>query len=499
MQVIHKDWPPSHWNRPRVLLERSRPSPVRAEVALDFCSQQRDTALDVFESLVSRAETLTVHIFKEDLVETGEHYQSVDPPSPDDWLAISFALRQSAPSLRAFSLKRNEISTRMGRRALRGVRHAPLDPGLFGGEPCNLRACCLRGINLPEGGCGAFAMLRTFDYQRVGRHLQSTHVLDILRQMPRLQILGLSLVHFDDDAEDPDKALVHAALARVSIRIYHSELEIGSHMLPFVARLGVPALFIIDFDRSDVNFDELLALYGYPTSLRIASDGWTEVLDMLVGPHTQLWARSHWPRDLGHFPACLFEHLTSLTVHESIWDVDAVPPEAPALVRLQIVFRHNWDSDGVSPGFSGIVGGWAQSPWHCPLLREADFSFSTPEGHRAVAYPLSSAADGPDPCHDLCAGHGTISLSDLTSFIRTAITFDAPRLRNVRLYGISSIADPDPAAAFIALQGVADDLKTFKCISPDAVGLFDFYDVFSMPPAKLFDPSLPSITSSETM
>ncbi|EJD40987.1 hypothetical protein AURDEDRAFT_186777 [Auricularia subglabra TFB-10046 SS5] len=496
-------WPFNRWTRPSALLRRSHPDPVEARIALDFSPLERDAALDVLGTALSRAERLILFAYKEFTVQSlGIPYYTMDPPSANDWSAISSVLCQGAPFLRTFQLSRRETGTYGMQPEYWGVLSTPLSPNIFAGQPSNLRTCCLRDVNLPPGGCNALSMLTTFDYQPVDRRLCSGQLVDILSQMPRLEVLGLTLLEFEDDTDWAHFS--HPFLARVSTRILHSALDIGPHLLPLLTHLGAPSLHAFDLEYIELwEWPALLALYGYPNVLRVSSDTWSQVFDVQLESQHQFWARSNWPIGTGYLPPCMFERLTSFIVHSSMWDIDEVLPYAPVLSHLQIVLpTEAWFYGSDTTDFSGFFWrvGPDQSPWYCPALERLDFSYLRPGGDCEPAFPMRASVGGYlNHDHCACTGHGTISLSDIASFIRTALKFDAPRLRAVHLYGMSAIVDPDPAAALITLQSLTDSIEAFRCTSPDARGMFDLENSFLVPPARHFDPSVPSSSSFEDM
>ncbi|EJD40991.1 hypothetical protein AURDEDRAFT_169970 [Auricularia subglabra TFB-10046 SS5] len=474
--------PPNKWNRLRVLLALSDPDPIEAHVSLDADPLDREAGLEILGTILSRAASLRLHTY---------NYR-LGPPSVDDWFCISSVLCKPAPFLKTLLLHRYECLTPICRDADADVLRMPLNPSILAGQPSDLRTCCLRGVILPVGGCPAFSMLTTFDYHRVDRRLRSTHLLDVLRNMPRLKILGLSLARFKDDRATKKRPFEHHSLTRISTRTVRRGMpKVGPRLLPFLAQLGVPTLSAFDLGYSEVDWDAIMKYAGRPVTLRVSADRWGEIFDMVIEPHCQLWLRSHCDSyDLGGFPASLFARLASIIIHESIWDVDRVPPSAPVLLRLQVVFHHG----PVTPNYSGLAGGWPRSAWHCPQLECVEFSFArSGEARKAAFLPRVPVAADSEAVHDDCTGHGTIALSDISAFIRTAVRFDAPRLRMVRLYGVSAVVDPDPAAEFIALHDMTDSIETFTCVSPESSGMFDFYNAFTVPPAEIFDPSVPSL------
>ncbi|EJD40990.1 hypothetical protein AURDEDRAFT_115683 [Auricularia subglabra TFB-10046 SS5] len=162
--------------------------------------------------------------------------------------------------------------------------------------------------------------------------------------------------------------------------------------------------------------------------------------------------------------------------------MEHTPPPAPVLSRLCIVLYYNRHTIVYSG--AGILVGKVAAPWRCPMLKELAFSFTDTGPGRVGSVPML------DIGYETCDVGGSICLNDIVTFIRTAISFDSPRLRSLCLYGVSALADPDPEAAFISLQNVADDVEAFAFCSPDARELLDICDMFPQAPSRYFDSSV---------
>ncbi|EJD40992.1 hypothetical protein AURDEDRAFT_127367 [Auricularia subglabra TFB-10046 SS5] len=475
------------YQRAAALLRRSFPDPIHATFAMDIGSgEYSETLLGLLAESIPQAATLNLEVYQEGIFHTGvRFYDSLNPPPVDAWSTSLDALCQPARFLHTLRISRREYSTtdHLRDQYVHAVSSVPLNTNVLGGVPGELRVCCLRGINIPIGGCAALAMLRTFDYRPVRGRLRSSQLLDILRHLPRLEVLGLTLIHFEDDTDW--SCFRHHSLSRVSTMSYLHTLDTGTPIHPLFLHLGVHTLYILDDTYS---LDPLVELFGTPEEMRVSADGTTQVFDLICGT-SQLWIPSYPVCDLAEFPTVLFQRMTTLTLHESLWDISAVPPQAPALVSLHIIFRpyraaEQMVAGPAGPRFcTGIFSGMAEAPWGCPMLEEVAFSFSGPSRPREPAHCIRTCAQE----RDARVGPGTISLSDIATFIRTAVAFNAPRLLRLRLYGVSDLADPDPGAALSCLQTMVDEIESFDFCDPKARGLFDFQDALLQPPARHFD------------
>ncbi|KZV80190.1 hypothetical protein EXIGLDRAFT_845790 [Exidia glandulosa HHB12029] len=339
-----------------------------------------------------------------------------------------------------------------------------LSDDTLGGTPALLRSCHLSGLRL-RSIMPPLTTLTSFDYQPDPTLVSPWNILSILRKMPCLETLGICLRLQDPEAIDP--------LIYVYPRAWHQCLN----------RVALVASGSSWTDHRPEDFVKLVTLFRHVC----ANPDVTIAVDLRdYGPrldYEQLW----WPRRLVEQPLqpveieatyklTIFrdERLAVLCCHKRDW-VTAETATFSTLVRL-VIGEFRW------PEIAALSGNIPRLVSLSIILRTYDARpmvtyLSREEPNLFMSAALQPALDCPSLQHVELAGDAerdhycglpcVLSLTDVCHFVQTGLRFASPRLRTLVLSGVSATTDPDPVAAFIAFQQLADDVSIREEASHD--------------------------------
>ncbi|EJD45399.1 hypothetical protein AURDEDRAFT_114185 [Auricularia subglabra TFB-10046 SS5] len=492
---------PAMWNDVLALLARTDSVPVFATYLHDF-AKPPNQAEQLYSQSFSRAHGLVLrpygatvwnrtlpHSFSFHDLLYDEPIYVVSRPGERDWMTFSRLLRFPAPHLRTLQL-RVHLPALDDLPAVAAV----VPPDILARQPAALRNCLLYGVTLPFSGCPAFSSLTLLDYSPSGGVISPAETAEILKGLPSLVTLGLTLESFRGTPYR--KVASHRSLKRVAVRYSRSCPDTTSNrrVILFFLRFALDD-FLLDLreeahaSRSMYrlipglawNTEKLPGISSVEKYLPSATE--IAALDhcaVVTGSHYRLVV----PMDSFrlHGDANLFANLQSLTISADHWmsSAQSLPP-APLVTSLRLVIlpHHwglwSWEMWRAVPGFP------AEAPWACPALQTLEIAYVAPSKY-GYAEHLTC----------LCDHAGTISLEDVSYFVRGGLRFDAARLRRLTLSGISAVVDPEPGRAFVALHEMADDLEILSSTSAHVRSLRTFLSkkrINRHSATSLFDPT----------
>ncbi|KZV89975.1 hypothetical protein EXIGLDRAFT_720796 [Exidia glandulosa HHB12029] len=339
-----------------------------------------------------------------------------------------------------------------------------LSDDTLGGTPALLRSCHLSGLRL-RSVMAPLTTLTSFDYQPDPNFVSPWFIISTLRKMPCLETLGICLRLQDPEAIAP--------VMSVLPRAWHQCLN----------RVALVASGSSWTDRDPEDFVKLVTLFRHVC----ANPHVTTAVDLRdSGPHFTS-ERLRWPRRLVEHPVeidatyelTIFrdERLMVLGCHRTFardW-VTAGTTTFSTLVRL-VIGELRW------PEIAALSGNIPRLVSLSIILRTSHARPMAPylsreEPNLFMSAALQPALDCPSLQHVELAGDAergrywglqcVLSLTDVCQFVQTGLRFTSPRLRTLVLSGVSATTDPDPVAAFIAFQQLADDVSVREETSHD--------------------------------
>ncbi|KZV97884.1 hypothetical protein EXIGLDRAFT_832626 [Exidia glandulosa HHB12029] len=462
------------WLGVRNLLRRGTVLPTRLSASFDPLCLRDASTMACLRSFLHDTTTVRLQPYTAEPVplwiDPDVHYDGMGPPSSDAWSLFTTGLSTPAPRLESLEIIIPKSPTKT---SWEDTMPLLLSGTTLGGTPGQLRSCHLNGVTL-TGVLVSFSALTTFDYQPNPDTLSIEAILCILHDMPCLETLGLNAsFKFEEAAEavlESTSPIVHQHLARIALAVSRQRPMRG---LPDNLA-AVVAFFRIVCAKPDV---------AIVMDVRMGTDGPT-----FSSRYSLPKGFIDFPEEfvLGHRLTILREtNLTILACHRSMIRA-AMPTNTMSfgnIVRLVIgEFRR--------PEVTVLSG-------NVPRLRSLCITLVTtvepPATYRPHEEPnlftsaaLQPALDCPALEDVELAGESplgfpftlkcVISLADVCHFVRTGLRFAAPRLRTLALSGVSATTDPDPVAAFLAFQQLADDVSLREATSPEMRRLETLHD-----------------------
>ncbi|KZV85153.1 hypothetical protein EXIGLDRAFT_841656 [Exidia glandulosa HHB12029] len=253
LSIVKYDCPPPIvWKGLLELLRRSLPVPARVALRVDV-SRSYDDLANLFTHVFQRSEELTLNLcgpnwgrlvnFDVHPVYRNQCIHGIGAVDSNSWSRVSSMLTTPAANLRTLSLVTQDESLHLQAESTDLILRLPLD--FLGGAAPNLRSLSLRGIALPSTIPSALSSLTLFDYEPGPASLTSIDMDVLLRHMPQLRTLGLTLKSFAIDAQNdhqqpspPSHALLEVFVAIT----YHisDDHELAQSVLSYFQ--DVPAL-----------------------------------------------------------------------------------------------------------------------------------------------------------------------------------------------------------------------------------------------------------------
>ncbi|KZV99354.1 hypothetical protein EXIGLDRAFT_725305 [Exidia glandulosa HHB12029] len=320
---------------------------------------------------------------------------------------------------------------------------------LFADIAPSLTKCSLNGVRLPSASSAAFQTVTCFEYS-ILRVMETADISRILALMPLLRTLALTATNFQTGTSETAsvEGITHNSLRNILLSTW-SECS----ALPWLPQFQ----FV---DNISLVGPTILALESIP--YHVPHGACLESVDALVfSRHKACDLETCIRLHLGfvEFPSSLVLQvsaypLTWLSIGELVWpDGETVMPAMNTLETLVVILAPCFLIGPHSP-YTGIFAVAYTSPsapdtrWEMPRLREL----------RISSPPLSQ--DSPHLTHNwqpcLC-GSFTVSLHDVSSFIRHCVSFSAPKLDTVVVAGVTVI-DYDFAAAWTDLVRLTEEI-----------------------------------------
>lgn len=439
----------NNWSGVLAVIRRSYPQPSAVSVVCNVAEFQASNPLEEVLALVGTLKVMPYCIAHTHPLGNNGVSDVPSPPRLGAWRLFASSLCVPAPHLVTFELSVPDM-------LLAPAGSIVLPSDIFAGEPGQLNSCRLHKATLPPSGCNAFRSLTLFEYQPRVRVMSAAEIQTILSWMPQLKTLGLSFSA--EEFQTLDQVARHDHLTCIALILHHSA-DHFDQILGFFRMCAENASLVADLRTIPylpppwgttkllpANSGSPHKAESSPNSSIIHYHQFTIVVtssvttrELLAGPNT-----------------CM--HLAHLTIPAQFWDTNMLALRIPLLRHLHILLPicSSLTESGRVREFPGIfVRDLSQKRFVCPALEELHLS---PPRSQNLSFCFTTYSTGNPSFSCACRNGYTISLEEVAVFVKEALQFDAPQLRRIALSGVVHIRDADPAAAFIALQGLTEEL-----------------------------------------
>ncbi|EJD41992.1 hypothetical protein AURDEDRAFT_126752 [Auricularia subglabra TFB-10046 SS5] len=464
-------WCPGLWDSLSALLARVPDHGVALRIESDLS----DALLDVLSAHLHKLSSLELNVYQvrihphltprrgrgRAIAHTSERaarHGSLETQKPRTWAGdalfqrLLHLLRQPAPRMHTLRVEVQPAED---------LQDVFLPSNLLSGA-ANLLRLHLFGVDIPFDCPGlSFAQLVAFDYAPTGGAFDLGSIHEILKLMPSLVTLGLTLSEPHAPAALPHTNSRHAHLRHVSLNLHGIE-----YSRKVQQSIAVLCDFIAFFRKSCAPTPEFAAAIPSRNGLVLPSESRFNYARVEQG---HLWAHLWMSAGTDDHPrppelsmlshrlwraSYILAHVVELTVSTSnliFGDGHGPdpPPRAPALQRLTVRVDMCGDCDEVYfwPGMDSVWV-WAYGryegsdvgPWECPALRDV-----------VLTLPAKSAVTRPGMCADGCL----LAIAGLDTFVRSYLVL-SPAAKPLRSLTVPSqrVLDHEMPIA----RGLADEV-----------------------------------------